>query len=180
MSSIQGQCNSCTKPLSRGLDVGLIKWAERLAHGSKDPQLSANSCPSQQSNTQWRLQAYKCNVGATEGQEKQEGGRPAGLALSASKPSNWSPTPGVNQERPEVGGGHVATPLGRPTAIGGHSCPDFTWKTSSTTLPTYNWRHMLYLLIERQPWKAINRTLILTCERTPFGAHSLLLSRVGY
>ena len=34
-------------PLSRGLGVGLIEWTERLAQGSKDPQLSENSCPSQ-------------------------------------------------------------------------------------------------------------------------------------
>jgi len=36
-TSIQGQCNTRTKPL-RGLDVGLIRWTERLIHGSKDPQ----------------------------------------------------------------------------------------------------------------------------------------------
>ena len=38
--------------LSRGLDVSLIVWTERLAKGSKDPQLSAKPCPSQQS-TPW-------------------------------------------------------------------------------------------------------------------------------
>ena len=37
--------------LSRGLDVGLIVWTERLAQGSKDPQLSAKPCPSQQSTS---------------------------------------------------------------------------------------------------------------------------------
>ena len=38
--------------LSRGLDIGLIVWTERLAQVSKDPQLSAKPCPSQQS-TPW-------------------------------------------------------------------------------------------------------------------------------
>ena len=37
--------------LSRGLDVGLIVWTERLAQGSKDPQLSVKPCPSQQYTT---------------------------------------------------------------------------------------------------------------------------------
>ena len=36
-TSIQGQCNTRTKPLG-GLDVGLIRWTERLIHGSKVPQ----------------------------------------------------------------------------------------------------------------------------------------------
>ena len=72
-------------PLSRGLDVSLIKWIERLAQGSKDPPFSANSCLGQQSSTQGRSQAYKCKVGATEGRDEPEGGqpvspRPAGLA----------------------------------------------------------------------------------------------------
>ena len=64
-------------PLSHGLNVGLIEWTERLAQGSKDPQLSENSCPSHRSTTQGRSQAYKCNVGTTEGRGEPEGGRPA-------------------------------------------------------------------------------------------------------
>ena len=73
-SSIQGQCDTLTMPLSYELDVGLIEWIERFAQGLKDPQLSANSCPSHRFTTQTRSQAYKCNVGALEGRGKPEGG----------------------------------------------------------------------------------------------------------
>ena len=74
---IQGQCDTPTMPLSHGLDVGLIKWIERLAQELKDPPFSANPCPGQRSSTQGGSKAYKCNVSATEGQDVPEGGRPA-------------------------------------------------------------------------------------------------------
>ena len=46
------RARSCTQvSLSRGLDVSLIEWTERLAHGSKDPPLSAKACPCHQSNS---------------------------------------------------------------------------------------------------------------------------------
>ena len=66
-SSIQGQCDMSTMPPSRGLDDGLIKWTKSLVHGSKDPQLSANSSTSQQSNTLGQSQVPRHDVGATEG-----------------------------------------------------------------------------------------------------------------
>ena len=69
-------------PLSRGLDVGLIKWIERLAQGLKDPPFSANSCSGQQSSNQGRSQAHKCKVSTTEGRDVPEGGRPASPRLA--------------------------------------------------------------------------------------------------
>ena len=106
-------------PLSQGLDVGLIEWTERLAQGLKDPQLSTNSSPSHRFTTQTRSQAYKGNVGATEGRDGPEGGRPAsprpaGLARATVEATQLSPTPGEDLKHPGEGGGHVATPLGRP------------------------------------------------------------------
>ena len=66
----------------------MIEWTERLAQGSKDPQFSAKTCPSQRSNTLEESQASSNNVGGTEGQHEPERGRPAslrpaGLALFA-------------------------------------------------------------------------------------------------
>jgi hypothetical protein len=66
-----------------------------------------------------RSQASTCNVGATEGREEPEGGRPAsprlaGLAHASVAPTQLSPTPGDDLKRSGEGGGHMATPLGRP------------------------------------------------------------------
>ena len=63
--------------LSRGLDVGLIVWTERLAQGSKDPQLSAKPCPSQQS-TPWSNHKRQdtTSVERRASMNQREAGRP--------------------------------------------------------------------------------------------------------
>ena len=62
--------------LSRGLGLGLIRWIERLAQRTKDPQLNTNLGPGQRSTTVARSQVCRGNVGATEGRNGPEGGRP--------------------------------------------------------------------------------------------------------
>ena len=66
-----------------------------------------------------RSQAYTCNVGATEGRGEPEGGwpaspRPAGLACASIAITQLLLTSGEDLKCPGEGGGHVATPLGRP------------------------------------------------------------------
>ena len=66
-----------------------------------------------------RSQAYICNVGAMEGRGEPEGGwpaspRPAGPACASVATTQLSPTSGEDLKCPGEGGGHVATPLGRP------------------------------------------------------------------
>ena len=78
---------SCTQvSLSRGLDVGLIEWTERLAQGSKAPPFSAKTCPSQQSTSledHKRPLATSVQQRAERSQREVARGRPAGLDLSA-------------------------------------------------------------------------------------------------
>ena len=64
-----------------------------------------------------RSQAYKCNIGATEGREELEGGRPASprpavLARASIAATQLSPTPGDDLKRPGEGGGHTPRPAG--------------------------------------------------------------------
>ena len=66
-----------------------------------------------------RSQAYICNVGAMEGRGEPEGGwpaspRPAGLACASVAITQLLLTSGEDLKCPGEGGGHVATPLGRP------------------------------------------------------------------
>ena len=75
---------SCTQvSLSRGMDVGLIEWTERLAQGSKDPPFSAKTCPCHQSNS---LGDHKRPLAMTvqrRAEERQrEAGRPRSYATS--------------------------------------------------------------------------------------------------
>ena len=63
--------------LSQGLGLGLIRWIERLAQRTKDPQLSTYLGPGQRSTTVARSQVCRGNVGATGGRVGLEGGRPA-------------------------------------------------------------------------------------------------------
>ena len=69
----------CTQvPLSRRLDLGSIEWTERLAQGSKDPQFSAKTCPSQQSTSQ---EDHKRTIATSVQQRAERSQREAG----------WSP-----------------------------------------------------------------------------------------
>ena len=142
-SSIQGQCDTPTMPLSYELDVGLIKWIEKLAQGLKDSQLSANSCPSHRFTTQTRSQAYKCNVSTTEGRDGPEGGRSA-QHVQALKPRNeHRPQERIRDVHakavarwPQSEAGRPRR--GRPAPLCSRSSPGFAWKTSTPTLPAYN------------------------------------------
>ena len=74
---------SCTQvSLSRGLDVGLIEWTERLAQGSKDPQFSVKIRPSQQSTS---LEDHKhpltMSVQWRTEESQREAGRPSTCKL---------------------------------------------------------------------------------------------------
>ena len=62
-----------------------------------------------------RSQAYKCNIGATEGREEPEGGRPrsAGLARARVEAKQTPPTPGEDQKCLGDGGGQMATSPGQ-------------------------------------------------------------------
>ena len=75
MPSIQGQCDTSTMHLSRGLDIGLIKWTERHWHGSKDPQVSSNSSTSKWSTSLGQSQASRLDVSTTEGRGEPEASR---------------------------------------------------------------------------------------------------------
>ena len=63
--------------LSQGLGSSLIRWIERLAQRTNDPQLSTNLGPGQRSTIVARSQERSGNVGTTEGRVGPEGGRPA-------------------------------------------------------------------------------------------------------
>ena len=65
------------------------------------------------------ITSVECNVGATEGRDVPERGRPAtlrpvGLAHARVKAMQPTPTLRGDQERPGEGGGQMATSLGRP------------------------------------------------------------------
>ena len=73
---------SCTQvSLSRGMDVGLIEWTERLAQGSKDPPFSANACPCHQSNS---LGDHKHPLAMTVQWRAEESQREAGRPSTCS------------------------------------------------------------------------------------------------
>ena len=97
------------------MGVSLIKWTERFAQRSKDPQLNTNLGPGQRSTTMARSQVCRGNVGATEGRDGPEGGRrasprPAGLQPRVEA-TQQTPTPGTDQEHPGEGGGQMAITL---------------------------------------------------------------------
>jgi hypothetical protein len=63
--------------------------------------------------------SMECNVGTTEDRDVSErgppaSGRPASLARARVKAKQPTPTPWGDQERPEEGGGQMATSPGRP------------------------------------------------------------------
>ena len=65
------------------------------------------------------ITSVECNVGATEGRDVPERGRPGslrldGLARACVEVKQPTPTLGGDQERPGEGGGQTATSLGRP------------------------------------------------------------------
>ena len=111
-----GQCDTSTMPLSHGLDVGLIEWTERLAQGSKNPQLRARSCPSHQSTSQEDHKSTSVTSVQRKGREKPEGGRPAtprpaSLVRACVQPKQGTPTSKSDHRRSGEGGGQMATLL---------------------------------------------------------------------
>ena len=143
--------------LSRGLDVGLIVWTERLAQGSKDPQLSAKPCPSQQS-TPWSNHKRQdtTSVERRANMSQREAGRPGLVCVRATQAT---PTAGGNHRRSHKGSGQMATILGRPAPPCSHSGSGFAWKLSTTATTASNRRHVLHL-IRTDLGRTINRTPI--------------------
>ena len=73
-----GTLSSTQVYLSQGLDVGLIECTERLAQESKDPQLSAKTCPSQQSTSlEDRKHPLATSVQRRAEESQRETGRPS-------------------------------------------------------------------------------------------------------